>query len=67
MTNDQFDLLARLMRLRAGAAREVVRLVLVDGLTAAEAARRAGMPYRQACAAAQRAREWLESARRVVL
>lgn len=60
MTSDQFAALAQLLRLRTGPTREVARLVLVDGLSAADAARQVGMPYRIACAAVQRARKGLE-------
>lgn len=42
MTREQFDALAQLMRLRQSASREALRLVLVDGLTHAAAAERAG-------------------------
>lgn len=67
MTNDQFDLLARLMRLRDGSAREVVRLVLVDDLDVHAATAQEGISYKTGHAAVQRAREWLASARRAVL
>lgn len=39
MTPDQFDALAELLRLRGGASQEAARLVLVDGLSPADAAR----------------------------
>ena len=43
MTNTQFTALAELLRLRENsAARHAARLVLVDGLTQADAARLAG-------------------------
>lgn len=43
MTPDQFDALAQLLRLRADSTRrELARLVLVDGLSNAEAAARLG-------------------------
>lgn len=42
MTPDQFDALAELLRLRAGPAQVAARLVLVDGLRPAAAARAAG-------------------------
>lgn len=51
MTNDQFDLLGRLMRLPDGPARETVRLVLVDELAVADATRQAGASYKAGCAA----------------
>jgi DNA-directed RNA polymerase specialized sigma24 family protein len=42
MTNPQFDALSKLLQLRQGAQREAARLVLVDGLRQADAARAAG-------------------------
>lgn len=42
MTPAQFEALAALGRLRTGPQREAARLVLVDGLRAADAARKAG-------------------------
>lgn len=42
MTREQFEALARLLRLRAGPASAAARLVLVDGLRPAQAATRAG-------------------------
>lgn len=44
MTNDQFDALAELMRLRQSPSREALRLVLVEGSTHAHAAEKAGIP-----------------------
>lgn len=66
MTNDQFALLARLMRLRDGPAREVVRLVLVDGLDVQAATAQEGISYKTGHAAVQRSREWLEAAAKVI-
>ncbi len=43
MTDDQFTALATLMRLRASPSREAVRLVLVDGMRQADAARAVGI------------------------
>ena len=42
MNSDQFQALAQLLRLRQGPQREAARLVLVDGLRQADAARAAG-------------------------
>lgn len=42
MKDDQFAALAELLRMRASASREAARLVLVDGMAPAEAARAAG-------------------------
>lgn len=44
MTEQQFDALAELMRLRRSPSREALRLVLVEGATHAAAAERAGIP-----------------------
>ena len=43
MTPTQFDALAQLLRLRAGPQQAAARLVLVDGLAPADAARQAGV------------------------
>lgn len=66
MTAEQFDALAELLRLRAGPAQAAVRLVLVDGITVPDAARQAGVEYRAAFQAVQRARKGLKLARMVV-
>lgn len=42
MTVDQFAALVKLLRLRQGPQREAARLVLVDGMRQADAARMAG-------------------------
>lgn len=44
MTNEQFDALAELMRLRQSPSREALRLALVEGSTHALAAEKAGIP-----------------------
>lgn len=43
MKPDQFDALATLLRFKASASREAARLVLVEGIPKAEAARRVGI------------------------
>lgn len=43
MTPTQFDALAQLLRLRAGPQQAAARLVLVDGLAPADAARQTGV------------------------
>lgn len=43
MTPEQFEALAELLRMRGGASQEAARLVLVDGVAPAEAARRVGI------------------------
>ena len=42
ITSEQFDALAELLRLQSGVRREAARLVLVNGIRAADAARQAG-------------------------
>jgi DNA-directed RNA polymerase specialized sigma24 family protein len=65
MTPDQFTALAELLRLRDGPAREVARMVLVEGRKTPEAAESVGMQYRAAAAAVQRARSGLELVQKV--
>ncbi len=43
MTNDQFDAIAQLMRLRTGAQQDAARLVLVGGMRQVDAARQLGI------------------------
>lgn len=64
MTAEQFAALAELLRLRAGPAEVVARLVLVDGLSVPEAARTAGLEYVAAHKAVKRAQAGLALARR---
>lgn len=66
MTNAQFAALAELLHLRAGPAQEVARLVLVDGLSQADAAERLGMSRQSAHQAVKRAQRGMELAMRVV-
>lgn len=63
MTNDQFTALADLLRLRTGPAKECARLVLVEQIPTADAARATGMTYNAAHQAVKRARAGLELAR----
>lgn len=63
MTDAQFAALAKLLRLRAGSTSDVVRLVLVDGLSVPDAARTAGLEYIYASRAVKRARDALELVR----
>jgi DNA-directed RNA polymerase specialized sigma24 family protein len=56
MTATQFDALTQLLRLRSGPARQVARLVLVDGLSVPDAARQAGLEYTAASQAVRRVR-----------
>ena len=63
MTPDQFAALSALMGLRAGPAQTAARLVLVDGLTKAEAARRAGCAPQSADQAVKRCQRAIALAR----
>jgi DNA-directed RNA polymerase specialized sigma24 family protein len=54
MTEAQFTALAQLLRLRAGPARQAVRLHLVQGLSVPDAARAAGVDYQLALKAVYR-------------
>lgn len=65
MTQEQFEALAKLLRLRTGPAREVVRQVLVDHVPVADAARAVGLEYRAAHRAVKRAKAGLDLARAV--
>jgi len=67
MTHTQFDALAQLLRLRTGPVLAAVRGVLVDGLPVPDAARLAGVEYRCAHQAVQRAKRGRDLARRAVL
>ncbi len=60
MTEAQFDALAQLLRLRPGPAQDAARLVVVQGLPTADAARAVGMDYRAATYAVKRVRAGLE-------
>jgi hypothetical protein len=59
MTADQFTALAELLRLRAGPAQVVARMVLVDGLSVPDAARDAGLEYTAAHQAVKRVQRGL--------
>ena len=63
MNSDQFQAIAQLLRLRQGPQREAARLVLVDGLTQADAARQLGATEQAASNALRAARATLELAR----
>ena len=64
MTPEQFEALAKLMRLRqSSASREALRLVLVDGLTHAAAAEQAGCIRTDVTQLVTSARRTLELAR----
>ena len=63
MTNDQFKALSDLIRLRTGPSKECARLVLVEQIPTADAARATGMTYNAAHQAVKRARAGLELAR----
>ena len=59
MTEAQFTALAQLLRLRAGPARQAVRLRLVQGLSVPDAARAAGVDYQLALKAVYRVKTGL--------
>lgn len=63
ITPDQFAALSELLRLRAGPAEQAAFFVLVEGRAVADAARDAGLEYRAAYQAVQRAVRGLELAR----
>ncbi|WP_003294377.1 hypothetical protein [Stutzerimonas stutzeri] len=63
MTGEQFGALAELLRLRGGASQEAARLVLVEGLAPAEAARQAGTTPQAVSNALASCRRGLELAR----
>lgn len=63
LTADQFDALATLLRLRDGPVRAAARLVLVEGDSQAEAARRAGTLSQHVNRAVKACRRGLDLAR----
>lgn len=67
MTIDHFNALAQLLRLRPGPAREAARLVLVDGMTQADAARKLDVSPNTVTNAVARARAGLVLVRKVIL
>ena len=54
MTHEQFDALARLLRMRGSPSQVVARLHYVDGMPVADAAREAGLSYNAAHQAIKR-------------
>jgi len=56
MTSERFAVIARLIRMRGGAAQEAARLVLVDGMRPANAARATGLSLNSVCNAVARGR-----------
>lgn len=63
----QFDALAQLLKLRAGAAQEAARLVLVDGHRPSDAAVLMGLSLAGVSNAVSRVRRGLELARTAVV
>jgi predicted DNA-binding protein (UPF0251 family) len=57
VTAEQFAALAQLTQMRAGPAQDAARLVLVDGITQAEAGRRTGLSPQGVYNAVARARK----------
>ena len=67
MTEDQFTALAELLRMRGGASQEAARLVLVEGLSTTEAARRVGTSPQGVSNVLASCRRGLDLARRATL
>jgi len=65
MTNDAFCALAKLLRMGDGASKHAARLVLVEGLPPAEAARQAGTTPQAVNSALRSCERGIELARRV--
>jgi hypothetical protein len=66
MTQDQFDALAKLLRLRASVSTAAARLHFVDGLRIADAARAAGCTPNAASDCVRRCRAGIATAQRMV-
>lgn len=64
MTEEQFMALAELLRMRGGASQEAARLVLVEGLSTTEAARKVGTSPQGVSNVLASCRRGLELARR---
>lgn len=62
MTPEQFEAIARLLRMRGSPSREVARLHYVDGMPVADAARQAGLSYNAAHQAVKRVADCLADA-----
>jgi hypothetical protein len=63
MTSDQFAALAQLLRLWPGPAQDAARLVMVQGVPTADAARAVGMDYRAATYSVKRVKKGLALAK----
>ena len=63
LSADQFDALVQLLRLRTGPAREAARLVLIEGMTQADAARKLGLSTSSTYNAVARVRVGLQLAK----
>lgn len=57
MLAEQFDVIARLIRARGGAAQDAAGLVLVNGLKGVDAAKKAGCSAQSVCEAVKRFKE----------
>lgn len=66
MTNDQFDALAQLLRLRPGPAREGARLYFVDGVTQLAAAECVGASHQSVNNCVMTCRRGIELAKKAV-
>lgn len=63
MTDQQFNALAQLMRLRVSASSYALNLVLVDGLSVPAAAQQAGVPHQAVYKLQASAQRAIEAAR----
>ena len=59
MTNEQFEAMAQILRLRDGTAKEAQRLFVVEGMEPPDIARALGMKYNLALVATYRVRHSL--------
>jgi len=65
LTDDQFQALAELLRLRGGASQEAARLVFVEGLSTTEAGKRVGCSPQAVSNVLASCRRGIELAQRV--
>lgn len=65
MTHDQFDALARLLRLRVGPQQDAARLVFVEKMKQADAARLLGISAPALSSTVRRCRLGFEAAKKV--
>ena len=65
MTPNQFDALAKLLRLRASPSHDAARKVFVEGLSTADAARATGISYPAAYRVVTRCKAGIELAKKI--